>query len=200
MTSTNITCQILVLGSIGSGRTTLIKTIIGENIVHETISGTKYEQIKYLDKHLTFIKISTFETNDHSWHEVQKFIRNNLLPIHAIWLLLHYQSDVDENLLNQLKILPHVPSSIILNKADFLQNLFSSQSELEKDIKYFDDINQKDFPNYFRNNHILMVKRECLMKWKINNEDIVNLQHIFLMSLIDEDKTHRPIGVRENII
>ncbi|CAF1346617.1 unnamed protein product [Rotaria sp. Silwood1] len=84
MTSTNITCQILVLGSIGSGRTTLIKTIIGENIVHETISGTKYEQIKYLDKHLTFIKISTFETNDHIWHEVQQFIRNNLLPIHAI--------------------------------------------------------------------------------------------------------------------
>ncbi|CAF3918368.1 unnamed protein product, partial [Rotaria sp. Silwood1] len=121
---------------------------------------------------------------------------------HTLLFLLRPLADfnVDENLLNQLKILPHVPLFIILNKADFLQNLFSSQSELEKDIKYFDDINQKDFPNYFRNNHILMVKRECLMKWKINNEDIVNLQHIFLMSLIDEDKTHRPIGVRENII
>ncbi|CAF1269822.1 unnamed protein product [Rotaria sordida] len=42
MTSANITCQILVLGSTGSGRTTLIKTILDENNVHETISGTKY--------------------------------------------------------------------------------------------------------------------------------------------------------------
>ncbi|CAF3449070.1 unnamed protein product, partial [Rotaria sp. Silwood2] len=181
----------------GSGRTTLIKKIIGENIVHETISGTNYEQIKCLDKHLTFIKTSTFETNDKSWYEVQEFIRNDLLPIHAIWLLLHYQSDIDENLLNQLKMLPRAPSFIILNKTDFLQShSFCCQSELEKYMKYFDDTNQNDFPNYFRNNQILMVKREYLMKWKMNNEDVINLQHIFLMSLIDKDETHRSIGVK----
>ncbi|CAF4194255.1 unnamed protein product [Rotaria sordida] len=98
MTSANITCQILVLGSTGSGRTTLIKTIL-------------------------------------------EFIRNDLLSIHAIWLWLHYQLDIDENLLNQLKMLPH--------------------------MKYFNDTNQKYFPDYFQNNQILMIKRGCLMKWKI---------------------------------
>ncbi|CAF3811756.1 unnamed protein product [Rotaria sordida] len=119
MTSANITCQILVLGSTGSGRTTLIKTILDEN-----------NQIKCLNKHLTFIKTLTFETNDKSCHEIQEFIRNDLLSIHAIWLWLHYQLDIDENLLNQLKMLPRIPSFIILNKLDFLQNLFSCQSKL----------------------------------------------------------------------
>ncbi|CAF1269840.1 unnamed protein product [Rotaria sordida] len=64
-------------------------------------------------------------------------------------------------------------------------------------MKYFNDTNRKDFPDYFQNNQILMIKRECLMKWKkLNNEDIVNLQHIFLMSLIDENETYRPIDVK----
>ncbi|CAF2941257.1 unnamed protein product [Rotaria sp. Silwood2] len=196
MASAKTERRILVLGSADSGRTTLIKTICGENIQYETMPGMEYEQIKCLDKHLTFIETPEFKRNKKSWDEIQEFIRNDLLPIHAIWLVLHYQYDIDDNALKTLTMLPYLPSFIILNHADFLQTSFYCRQELEKDIKHFDDANQKNPPAYLQSSPILMAQRERLIKWKANNKDAVNLQRIFLTSLRNQEETDRPIGVR----
>ncbi|CAF3077571.1 unnamed protein product [Rotaria sp. Silwood2] len=154
MASAKTEHRILVLGSPYSGRTTLIKTICGGNIQYETVPGMQYEQIKCLDNDLTFIETAGFKTN-----EIQELIRNDLFQIHAIWLVLNYEFDIDDNELKTLTMLLYLPSFIILNHADLLQTFFHCRQEFEKDIKHFDDANQNNLPVYLQSSSILMAQR-----------------------------------------
>jgi len=178
---------ILVAGASNNGKSSVVSHVFGRN-VGIGLDGdptTKYIRTwESKTKRLLLIDTPGLEKKDNKGVLAQL----STCKPDIIWLVLNFNSSIEQEELDIANVFPRVPTIVILNKVDTLV----INTIKDEDMKDFDSIDGV-LPDKLKANKKLMAVRQRLLNWKSSTSP--NIKRILLMSLRNDRPTDIPVGV-----
>ncbi|CAF2995242.1 unnamed protein product [Rotaria sp. Silwood2] len=204
--------SVLVTGGSQAGKSSLVRVSFGEDAAigangQRIATGSDGRPVtqdvtSYTNPQRTLELIDTpgLEKNISSRivERIQEQLKQKKLQPSIVWVVLNYQSSMEDVELELVKLAPGKPVIIIVNKCDFL---YKRKCELQHDSKcleQFDQLRREELPPWMQKSVGLMSKRDRLLEWKAKHDDV---RRIIIMSLgdndqfDDEDQYDGPIGL-----
>lgn len=178
--------SVLITGGSQNGKSSMIKAIFGEEIAVDskgiTIATGKdgrpvtQNVSSYVNREGNFELIDTpgleRDVNKPIVKTIQNELKEKQLKPSVVWVVLNYQTSMEDVELNLVDLVPDAPVIIIVNKCDLLQKRIKFIQKDSECIEYFDQLAVNNLPNWMKNNEPLMAKRERLLCWKNSHERV----------------------------
>jgi small GTP-binding protein len=187
ITNSNKPLFILVTGASNNGKSSIVSKVFGTNVGIGLDGASTTDGIKtYTCKEKRLLLVDTPGLEKKNNEGTVAKLRECKPDI--LWLILNYNSSIEQEELNIAMLFSDVPTIVILNKVDTLQ----MNKLTDNDIEDFDS-EEAVLPDKLTNNRKLMAVRQRLINWKLTKT--ANIRRIVIMSLRNELPTDQPVGI-----